>query len=96
MIDTLGRTIHVGDLITYPVRHRSDLWVNAGKVLSVGDDGMRVLKYEDGECRVVVIRNSRNVTIVERGVASEDSLCIADTLLGVTNEVPCTPGIIAQ
>ncbi len=83
MIDVLGRIIGEGDVVTYPVRQGSYLWVNAGRVLSVESDHIRVLKYEEGEGRVVSVRNTENVTIVERDIAIVDRACMTDTLLGV-------------
>lgn len=97
MIDVLGRTIGVGDLLSYPVRQGSDLWVNVGRVLSVEDGSIRVMKYEDGEGRVVVIRNTRNATIVQRNELFDDFVCVAESIYGGTDDQALdTPSIIAQ
>lgn len=45
MKDCTGRDILEGDLITYPVRARSQMWMNQAIVTVVGEDYIEVEKF---------------------------------------------------
>lgn len=66
--DFLGREIQVGNLITYPVRKGSSMWLNKLKVTQVRNTGgvFSLVGYnpDDTFKRNVPIRNLHTVTVV--------------------------------
>lgn len=86
MIDTLGRSIQRHDLITYPVRHRSQMWVNSGTVLEVTPGYIVVAKYNGTEdMRTVRITAGDRVTIAVRGQLLRDLCDIGDSTMGISD-----------
>lgn len=87
MIDTLGRTIEKHDIVTYPVRSGSSMWVNSGTVLEVERDHILVAKYNgvDDNLRAVKITAGDRVTIAVRGHMLRDLCDIGDNTMGLGN-----------
>ena len=78
MRDVLNREIHVGDVVTYPVRQGGDMWVNIGVVRAITLEPREApklaldrLDLDDGgmavSSRPVVITGFDRVTIALRG-----------------------------
>ena len=77
MYDSTGRTIEVGDKVTYPVRRGSSLWVNRGTVTKVDEEREKIQVEVDMDfydvhsnmwttcLRKVTITRVENVTIYE-------------------------------
>lgn len=65
MRDFFDREIEVGDLVTWPVRRASRMWMNAGTVMAVSADELSVCKRDTG--RTVTLKNAKTV-ISMRGV----------------------------
>lgn len=65
--DFYGRTIRNGDVITYPVRQGSNMWLDHGKVTAVNTDGsVQIRKPETG--RRTTIRNTDNAVLAPKSV----------------------------
>ena len=65
-VDFLGHPITAGDLVVYPVRRGSDMWMNKLRVEAVRDTprGKAISGTNDAGRRIVV-RNLANCTVVE-------------------------------
>ena len=64
-VDFLGHTIIAGDIVVYPVRRRSDMWMNKLRVEAVRDTprGKAIFGTNDAGNRVI-IRNLENCTVI--------------------------------
>lgn len=87
MDDTLGRKIEKHDIVTYPVRRGSQLWVNSGTVVEVTPESILIAKYNgvDGELRAVRVTAGDRVTIAVRGHLLRDLCDIGDNTMGLGN-----------
>lgn len=77
MNDVLGRKLQSGDIVTYPVRQRSDMWVCTGLVLAVTEDGLKIMKLHGEPGRHVTVTESQRVTLAIRGADVDAALAIA-------------------
>jgi len=66
VVDFLGRPIVAGDLVVYPVRQKSEMWLNRLRVEAVRDTprGKAISGFNDVGRRVIV-RNLKNCIVVE-------------------------------
>jgi hypothetical protein len=64
-VDFLGHQIIAGDLVVYPVRRGSDMWMNKLRVDSVRDTprGKAISGTNDAGRRIIV-RNLTNCTVI--------------------------------
>lgn len=78
--DILGQAFRVGDVITYPCRHSSSLWITIAVVLGLPEtsrDSLLVIKPRKG--RTTRISNFRKVTILDtaqKEIAVENGIVI--------------------
>lgn len=61
VVDILDREIKVGQVVAYPVRKSSSMWMNHGVVSEVGDD--YIVVRCDGGTRRSVVRSLDRVVI---------------------------------
>lgn len=62
--DLFGRSIRVGDVISYPVRKGSAMWFNDGKVTDVHSEGLQVINPASG--RKTQIQNTEMAVLAPR------------------------------
>lgn len=64
-VDFLGRPIVAGDLVVYPVRRKSEMWMNKLRVDSVRNTprGKTISGTNDAGRRIIV-RNLANCTVI--------------------------------
>ena len=67
MFDALERRIHVGDVVTYPVRRGSAMYIRAGRVVGLDLDGVRGIEV-DVKGKIVKVTETDRVTIAVSGV----------------------------
>jgi hypothetical protein len=60
-VDFTGRTIEAGHVVVYPVRRKSDMWLNKLNVTQVSDDS--IMGYNSAG-RLLKIQNLKNVVII--------------------------------
>lgn len=86
MIDVLGRSIQRDDIISYPVRQGSQMWVNVGSVLDVCGDHIVVGRFTGSEVlKTVRVSAGERVTIAVRGQQLRDLCDIGDRTMGTHN-----------
>lgn len=62
VLDYLGQVIETGDLIVYPGRHGSQLWISKAVVLDVNEDASLTVETESG-IRKKIVRTDRVVRV---------------------------------
>lgn len=60
-VDFLGRPINAGDVIVYPVRRGSEMWLNKLNVTQTAEGQVRGYSSTG---RLLVIKNLRNTVVV--------------------------------
>ncbi len=66
MKDFLGQNISIGDLVVYPNRQKSDLWMNLATVTDVRLDLITVRRDKDGATKR--LKRIDRVTVVTRQI----------------------------
>lgn len=95
MYDALGRIIEVDDIVTYPVRQGSHMWINAGVVAEINDSHILVGRFNGSkDVKLVRVTTPYRVTIAMRGHLLRDLTAVGNETLGVYDEV--TSGSIAE
>ena len=73
--DALNRRINCGDIVTYPVRRRSALYMRVGKVVGIELDGERGVSIVV-QGRTVKVTEAQRLTIAVRGADIREAVTL--------------------
>jgi hypothetical protein len=83
-VDFLGQEIQLGDIIVYPGRHGSSLWLNKSTVIAIKEDGSIRIQREDG----IIKKMTRldRVIVVTQQIATKQTLGDDVSVIGYSHQ----------
>jgi len=68
IVDYAGHELKAGQIVVYPVRRGSSMWLSEIKVTQVVDGSAPYIKGFNREGRPVTVKNLKNVVIIDKSI----------------------------